>query len=166
MFIDWQKWEKNLSKTILECVFFPRLTHWGRVTHICISKPTIIGSDDSLSPNRHQAIICTNAGILLTGPLGTNFSEIWIEIQIFSFRKRHLKMSSEKWHPFCLGLNVLTHTILIQSCHTDIYGGGFTWGLRHLKPLATWLFVQQLVHDYKKEGIKAPHHWPFVTKGQ
>ena len=34
---------------------------------------------------RHQAIIWTNAGILLTGPLGTNFSEIFIEIYIFSF---------------------------------------------------------------------------------
>ena len=52
------------------------LTHWGRVTHICASKLTIIGSDNSLSPGRRQAIIWTNAGIMLIGPLGTNFSEI------------------------------------------------------------------------------------------
>ena len=51
-------------------------THWGRVTHICASKLTIIGSDNGLSPSRHQAIIWTNAGILLFGPLWTNFSEI------------------------------------------------------------------------------------------
>ena len=41
------------------------LTHWGRVTHICVSKLTIIGSDNGLSPGRRQAIIWTNAGILL-----------------------------------------------------------------------------------------------------
>ena len=54
------------------------LTHWGRVTHICISELTIIGSDNGLSPNGRQAIIWTNAGLLLIGPLGTNLSEILI----------------------------------------------------------------------------------------
>ena len=71
-----------------------RLTHWGRVTHICVSKLTIIGSDNGLSPGRRQAIIWTIAGILLIGPLGTNFIEIIVGIQTISFRKMHLKMSS------------------------------------------------------------------------
>ena len=84
---------------------FNKLTHWGRVTHICFGKLTIIGSDNGLSPGRRQAIIWTIAGILLIGPLGTNFSEILIGIQIFSFKKMHLKMSSAKWRPFCLGLS-------------------------------------------------------------
>ena len=83
------------------------LTHWGRVTHICVGKLVIIVSDNGLSPVRRQAIIWTNAGILLIGPLGTNFSEILIEIHTFSFKKMHLKMSSGKWRPFCLVLNVL-----------------------------------------------------------
>ena len=52
------------------------LTHWGRVTYICVSKPTTIGSDNGLLPGWRQAIIWTNAGILLIGPLGTNLSEI------------------------------------------------------------------------------------------
>ena len=82
------------------------LTHWGRMTHICVGKLTIIGSDSGLSPGWRQAIIWTNAGILLIGPWGTNFSEILISIQTFSFKKMHLKMSA-KWCPFCLGLNVL-----------------------------------------------------------
>ena len=56
------------------------------------SKLTIIGSDNGLSPARRQAIIWTNAGILLIGSLGTNFSEISIGIQTFSFKKMHLKM--------------------------------------------------------------------------
>ena len=82
------------------------LTHWGRVTHICICILTIIGSDNGLAPGRHKAIIWTNAGMLLIGPLGTN-SEILIRIQTFSFKKMHLTISSAKLGPFCLGLNVL-----------------------------------------------------------
>ena len=70
------------------------LTHWGRLTHICVGKLTIIASDNGLSPERRQAIIWTNAGLLSIGPLRTNFSEILIGIQIFSFKKMHLKMSS------------------------------------------------------------------------
>ena len=83
------------------------LTHWGRVTHICVGKLSIIGSDNGLSPNRRQAIIWTNAGILLIWNLATNFSEILSEIHTFSFKKMHLKLSSAKWLPCCLGLNVL-----------------------------------------------------------
>ena len=77
------------------------LTHWGRVTL------SILGSDNGLSPGRRQAIIRTNAGLLLIGTLGTNFSEIIGEIHTFSFKEMHLKMSSAKWRPFSLGLNVL-----------------------------------------------------------
>ena len=78
------------------------LTLWGRVTHICIDKLTIIGSDNGLSPGLSQAIIWTIAGILLIGPLGTNFSEILIKIITFSFKKMPLKVSSAKWRQFVL----------------------------------------------------------------
>ena len=67
------------------------LTHWGRLTHICVGKLTIIGSDNGLSPWRRQAIIWTNVGILLIRPLGTNFGEILIGIQMFSFKEMYLK---------------------------------------------------------------------------
>ena len=93
----------NTYQTLLD----PLLTHWGRVTHICVGKTTIIGSDNGLSPGQRQAIIWTKAGIMLIGTLGTNFSEIWIECHSFSFQKMHMKMSSGKWRPSCLGLNVL-----------------------------------------------------------
>ena len=83
------------------------LTHWGRVTHICVSDLTSIGSDNGLSPGWRQTIIRTDAGILLIGPLATKFSENLIRIQTFSFKKMHLKMSSTKLRLFCLGLNVL-----------------------------------------------------------
>ena len=87
------------------------INHWGRVTHICVIKLAIIGSENGLSPSRRQAIIWTNVGILLIGPWGANFSDILIEILTFSFKKMYLKMSSGKWRPFCLGLNVLTHNM-------------------------------------------------------
>ena len=59
------------------------------MTHICVNKLTIIGSDNGLLPGRRQAIIWTNSGILLIGPLGTNFGE----------------------RPSCLGFNVLTAVV-------------------------------------------------------
>ena len=56
--------------------------HWGRVTHIWVSELTVIVPDNGLSPDRHQAIIWTNTGILLIRTLGTNFSEILSEIHL------------------------------------------------------------------------------------
>ena len=112
------------------------LTHWGRVTHICVVNLTIIGSDNGLSPGRHQAIIWTNAWILLTGPLATNFIEILIGIQTFLFKKMHLKMSSAKWRPFCLGLNVLTYNStrvsnVSSSCKTNLSASWHTCARMH-----------------------------------
>ena len=43
------------------------------VMHICLSELTIIGSDNSLSPGRPQAIVWTNAGMLLIPTLMTSF---------------------------------------------------------------------------------------------
>ena len=65
------------------------ITHWGRVMQICISKLTIIGLDNGLSPGRRQAIIWINEDLLPIGTLGTNFNEIVIEIQIFLLKKMH-----------------------------------------------------------------------------
>ena len=53
------------------------------MTHVCVSKLTIIGSDNGLSLGRRETIIWTNDGILLIGTLGTNFSEILTEIHTF-----------------------------------------------------------------------------------
>ena len=57
------------------------LTHWG------FGNLIIIGSDNDLLPGRRQTIIWTNAWILLIGTLGTNFSEMLIEILAFSLKK-------------------------------------------------------------------------------
>ena len=109
--IDIQRFpSKYITKVVLTmsaiCLGVIPLTHWGRVTHIYVSNPTIIGSDNGLSPSRRQAIIWTNAEILLIRPIGTNFSEMLIEIHIFSLKKMHFKWSPGKWRPFCPGFNV------------------------------------------------------------
>ena len=62
---------------------------------------TIIGSDNGLSPHRHQTIIWSYmyADLLLTEPLVTYFNEIWIKIRTFSLMRMRLKLSSAKWPP-------------------------------------------------------------------
>ena len=67
------------------------LTHWGRVTHICVSSLTIIWIKVVIS---------------LIGPLETTLSEIFIEIYAFLFRKMHLnavcEMSAMFSRPRCV----------------------------------------------------------------
>ena len=83
--------ESNLGVTR---VIVSLLTHWGRVTHTWAIKSTIIDSDNTLSPGLRQAIIWNKDEIVLFQTYGTNVSEILSEINIFSFKKMHLKMSS------------------------------------------------------------------------
>ena len=61
---------------------------------------------------RHQAITWADAGILLIRTLGTNVSAT----------KMHLKISSAKWQPFCLDLNVLKKdvAVIVRVCHHPI----------------------------------------------
>ena len=105
--------------TIWKSEHVEMLTHWGRVTHICVSKLTIIGSDNGLSSGRRQVIIWTNDGIVLIRTLFTNFSENLSEIHSFSLKKMHLKMSSAKWRLFRLGLNELSTLSLIMTTNDD-----------------------------------------------
>ena len=98
-------WNKLLKITARNRQSFA-LTHWVRVTHICVGKITIIGSDNGLSPGRRQAIIWTNARILLIGAQGTNFSGILGEFHTFLFKKMHFKTSSAKYRPSCLSASM------------------------------------------------------------
>ena len=67
----------------------------------------ITGLDNDLWPGQQQAIIWTNVGILYLDPKEQTYFIFIIEIYTFSFKKMHLKLSSAKWLPFCLSLNVL-----------------------------------------------------------
>ena len=94
----------NISRTSMllkSTSTFILSTHWGIVTHRCVANLNIIGLDNGLSAGRRQAIIWTNAGILLIGPLRKQISELSIKLHTFSFKKIHVKMSSAKWQPFC-----------------------------------------------------------------
>ena len=134
----------NVGTTSLNsCIVKAYSTHWGRATHICVGKLTIIGSDNGLSPGWRQAIIWTNDGILLIRPLGINFSGILIGNQTFSLKKMHLKMSSAKWCPFYLGLSVLSQSNVRNKCRT--------------MPIKNPIKI-----DYKCGSI-AQHSWMFQT---
>ena len=91
------------------------------MAYICVGYLTIIGSHNGLSPGWYQAIAWTNAGILLTGTVGINFSEILSEVHTSLFRTMHWKMSSAKWRICCPGLNVLKFILWVAGelcqCH-------------------------------------------------
>ena len=98
-----------------------------RLTHLPLVPQSVnwvsIGSGNGLSPVQRQAITWTNAGLLSIGPLGTNFSEIWIKTQKFSFMKMHLNLSSAKWRPFCPGGDEFTiHTLRPEWVWAGLWG--------------------------------------------
>ena len=94
------------------------------MTYICVGKLTNIDSDNGLSPERrqaiiwanvgilligHQAIIWANVGIFLIGPLGTNFREFlnrnsYIFIQESAFEIGVYEMAAILSRPQCVKL--------------------------------------------------------------
>ena len=97
-------------------MIYKPLTHWGRVTHICVSKLAIIAPDVAWSAPSHNLnqwwnIVNSNHRNKRQWKLKRN--------HIFSFKKMHLKISAAKWRPFCLGLNVLKWWSCI-SANTNI----------------------------------------------
>ena len=117
-----QSWTRDLTRYNNEKFFLLEakpLTHWGRVTHICVSKQTILGSDNGLAPGRHQAIIWTNAGILLIRTLGTRNSYIFIQENVFENVVR--KLAAILSRPQCVNLQIqikLTELkCFIRVCH-------------------------------------------------
>ena len=87
----------NNELIFINCDNSSQTTKFGLLMiNSCVSKLTIKGPDNGLSPGRRQAVIWTNAGLLLIRILGTNFSGILSEVLTFSFKKMDLKMSSGK----------------------------------------------------------------------
>ena len=107
-----------VSSVSIDCT--TPLTHWGRVTHTCVCKLTTIGSDNGLSPGRRQAIIWSNAGILLIGSLGTNLcnrnSGIFWEMVVFFSRPQSAR-------PFAGSL---------MTKHSLKYMRGIRWWVAHV----------------------------------
>ena len=95
------------------------LTHWGRVTHVCASNLTIIG----LSPGRGKALSKPMLNIVdwtLKNKLKRNFH---LNSKFF-IQEKHLNVSSGKWRPFCLGLNVLKNYIMINPSSDSHWSWG------------------------------------------
>ena len=90
----------------IKMVTWSYLTHWGQVTHICISELAITSPD-----------IWTNGRILLIGPLGTTSMKFKSKFVQLSFKKMSLKMSSAKLRAFCLGLNCVNWLPVIDHRH-------------------------------------------------
>ena len=126
------------------------LTHWGRVTHICVSKLPTIGTDNGVSPRRHQTIIWTNAVILLIRTLGTNFNESAIEIFIHEnpFQKVAWKMAAILSRPQCVN---------IRGCHTHsslVRIVAYTSGLVDRRPFVK---MDVLAHETAWVGCPINH---------
>ena len=113
--IDWT----SLSTTFEKRVFLASDTFvnaWNHLPQCRISasvNSVCIGSNNGLSPDRRQAIIWTNAGILLIRPIGKDISEI------------RIKMSSGKWRIFCPGemhMKYYPNRSFLQSTSNGING--------------------------------------------
>ena len=65
------------------------------------------------------------ADILAVSPSRTKFSEIWIEMWSFSFKKMHLKMPPARWRWICSGLNVFNE--FFQTPFMDSFVEHFLW---------------------------------------
>ena len=115
------------------------LTHWGRVTHICVSKLTIIGSDKGLSPRRCQAIIWTNGGLSLIGPLGTKPSEILTFIQENAFERVVCELAAILSRPQCVNVSAVLVQLPLTNLH---YSGGIEDVWFDGIPIGLWNFVE------------------------
>ena len=137
--------------------------------HLCLDDLTINGSDNGLVPGQCQAIIRTSAGILLIGPLQTNFFEILIEILTFSFKKMRLKVRSAKWRPYCLGLiELVRHFIANQKQHVVSCCVGHQSTLRLWDHYTLWggivgFWYKTSTAFYHQENISLVHNkkWHF-----
>ena len=88
-------------------VLFPLiLTHWGQVMHICVSKLTIIASENGLLPGCHQAITWTNVGMFLM-PLS----------HCYKFCLR----TNMNWHSLCIAQHRIdSNYFVLVRCHFRI----------------------------------------------
>ena len=100
------------------------------MTHLCGFNPNTIGSDNGLAASGRQVIIWTNVGILLIGHLGTNFSEILIEIGTFFIHYNNVIMSAMASQ--IISLTIIYSTVYSgadQRKHQSSVSLAFVWGI-------------------------------------
>ena len=119
-----------------------------------IANWVIIGSVNGLSSIRRHAIIWTKFGLMSIRPLGTNFSQILIKIQNFSYMKMNLEKASAKRRIYCSGKDEKSlrsqHIIIwitvcpLQLCiwtHRQAY---MTHSFMTFSGFVTWLHIVYL----------------------
>ena len=132
------------------------LSHWGRVTHMCVGNLTNIGSDNGLLPGRPQAIIWTNAAILFIGPLGTKLQWNFNSNSYIFIQENPFKMSHGKWLPFCLGLSVLSFTCWIYlRKHEGVFAFDISPQHWNISACLDWLTRNTEISLFHKVNIMA-----------
>ena len=126
-------------------------------------------ADIGLSPGRRQAIVSTNAEILLIGHLGINFGEILIKIDAFSFTKMHLKISLEHGghlsRPQCVSWCGTNGSCSISMYHRAYESNINLWMLSGLKTVRINKFYFPCIHKRTMSRMEnkhltfVGHHW-------
>ena len=132
--------EWNVSRFEDICAFYMKITNIHGVNWKC-----------------HAIIVIkTDDGIVFIGPLGTNFSEIFIEIYTFSLNK----MLSGKWRPFRVGLKVLTFLISGSTLSYAITHL-MMMTLKYIKCLPTIKVIKVNSIHYNRQQVKL---FPFIQR--
>ena len=118
-----------------------------------------------------QAIVWSNAGILLIGHIGKNFNEILIEIHIFSFEEIHSKISSGKWHVFLSRPPCVKHIILRPNEVSKPWNWASSTGLTAVSKFKPCLPAQWAVGTHRKgssrmEQVTSRMNWPIRNSTQ
>ena len=123
---------------IVSLYFCLVITHWGRVTHICISKLTIIGSDNGLAPiiikwtlrnklqwnlnrnifiqeNPFESVVCETVAILSL-PQCVNYCDSWWMVSVAQSSIMRLGYrSTHTYYSWVSGL-LIPQAIMVQYC--------------------------------------------------
>ena len=130
--------------------------------YICISKLTIISSDNALSPGQAPSHYLNQCWNVVSWTLRNKLQ--W-NLQRFSFKKMHLKISA-KWCPFCRSFiaHIFAGNLTIIGSGNDLSPGqrqAITWtdaGILLIGPLWTNNFSEILIEthtfSFKKMHLK------------
>ena len=116
-----QKKERLWSISLMLICLYGKLTHTGMYISFDVGIFDILYVEHNawlviwLAPSHYLKQYWNIA----SWSLQTNISEILIEIQTFSFKKMHLKMSSGKWRPQCVKWKSDNNNCVLSS-HTDV----------------------------------------------
>ena len=97
----------NIILMLILWIMIVGLTHWGRMTHICVSQLITIVSDNGLSPDRRQAIIRKKWWNIVIWTRGKKFQwnlnrNFYIFIQENAFENVVWKMATILSRPQCV----------------------------------------------------------------